>query len=200
MKTLPASGPSRRRPGDARGRHQDRRGHRRRSRVIEGTPDAGIPKELAQELARRGVICMCTSTLTSDFYRRTRRTSSGRASHGDRVRDPASVSSSASGLPDKKAQWAGDTLSANADVPGQVREVRSPRRRRRQDRVDPEGEAVHATSFVKELKKYGVTLGASMSSSTTPVENQNEISTSIADFKDEASRRSWASGIRCRRS
>jgi hypothetical protein len=36
--------------------------------VFVGTPDAGVPKVLAEELAQRGVICICTVTLSSEFY------------------------------------------------------------------------------------------------------------------------------------
>ena len=60
----------RERRGDEGRRRQDRRTRSSRSRVIDGTPDAPIPPVLARELAQRGVVCICTTSLSSRVLHR----------------------------------------------------------------------------------------------------------------------------------
>ena len=56
--------------------------------VFAGNALAPIPTVLARELAQRGVICICTTSLSSAFYNELPRHDLQRAAHHRRVRRP----------------------------------------------------------------------------------------------------------------
>ncbi|MGH2759611.1 MAG: hypothetical protein ACRDKJ_08605 [Actinomycetota bacterium] len=177
FKDLPASGPSeddRAMRADAIRIAEDIKAFA----VIEGTPDALIPKVLAQELARRGVVCMCTSSLTSDFYKE----------------NPPYIFGT--GLPTATeyavniGEFVGKRLAGkNAQWAGPLSNYRSQKRKFGllflegvRDRVEPEGKR-YADQIKAELAKYGVQLAASQGYLYDPGRNQNDVSTVIARFK-----------------
>lgn len=152
--------------------------------VIEGTPDAGIPKVLAQELAQRGVICMCTSGLSSQFYQENPPYifGTGLPTSTDYAIQMAEFIGKR--LAGRKAKWAGDDLAPTQGYRTQTRKFGLLYLTGANDRVDPEGKRF-ADYFDKELAKYGVKLAAKHEFLYGPGENQNEISTRIADMKDK---------------
>ena len=177
FKDLPASGPSeddRAMRADAIKIAEDIKAFA----VIEGTPDALIPKVLAQELARRGVLCMCTSSLTSDFYKE----------------NPPYIFGT--GLPTATdyavniGEFVGKRLAGqNAQWAGPLSNYRNQKRKFGllflegvRDKVEPEGKR-YADQIKAELAKYGVKLAASQGYLYDPGRNQNDVSTIIARFK-----------------
>lgn len=146
--------------------------------VIEGTPDAGIPKVLAVELAQRGVICMCTSSLTSDFYQENPPYIFGTGL--PTATDYAVQIGEFIGkrLAKGNAEWAGP-LSGYRDQPRKFGLLYLEGAR---GKVDPEGKR-YANQVRDELAKYGVKLAASQGFLYDPGRNQNDVSTIIARFK-----------------
>jgi hypothetical protein len=146
--------------------------------VIEGTPDAPIPKVLAQELARRGVICMCTSTLTSDFYKENPPYifGTGLPTATDYAVNIGEFVGKR--LARQKAQWAGPL----SNYRNQTRKFGLLFLEGVRDKVEPEGKR-YADQIKAELAKYGVTLAASQGYLYDPGRNQNDVSTIIARFK-----------------
>lgn len=146
--------------------------------VIEGTPDALIPKVLALELAQRGVICMCTSSLTSDFYKENPPYIFGTGL--PTATDYAVQIGEFIGkrLAGKNAQWAGPL----SNYRNQKRKFGLLYLEGVRDKVDPEGKR-YAKQVEAELAKYGVKLASSQGYLYDPGRNQNDISTRIANFK-----------------
>lgn len=146
--------------------------------VIEGTPDALIPKVLALELAQRGVICMCTSSLTSDFYKENPPYifGTGLPTATDyAVNIGEFIGKRMAG---KKAQWAGP-LSNYRNL---ARKFGLLYLEGTRGKTDPEGKR-YADQVKAELGKYGVKLAASQGFLYDPGRNQNDVSTIIARFK-----------------
>jgi hypothetical protein len=154
--------------------------------VIEGTPDAGIPKVMAQELAHRGVICICTVSLTRDFY----------------LENPPYIFGA--GLPTatdyalhlgefigkrmagRKAQWAGDDVYPPQAYRTKTRNFGLLYLEGARDRVDPEGPRA-AKRFIAELARHGVNIPPDQRQGYLydPGRNQNDISTIISKFKSK---------------
>jgi hypothetical protein len=183
MKTHPASGPSE----DDRAMRADAikiaETHKAFA-VIEGTPDAGIPKELAKELARRGVICMCTSTLTSNFYQENPPYIFGTGLPSATEYAIQIAEFIGKRLKGRKAKWAGDDLNPTQGFRNMTRKFGLLYVGGTIDRAEPEGKRF-ADQFEKELAKYGVKLAAKHEYLYGPGENQNEVSTRIADMVDK---------------
>ena len=152
--------------------------------VIEGTPDAGIPKVLAQELAQRGVLCMCTSAFTSDFYKENPPYIFGTGLPTSTEYAIHLAEFMAKRLHGRKAKWAGDNFNPTQMFRDKTRKFGLFYVAGTMDRVEPEGKRF-ADFFEKELAKYGIKLAAKHEFLYGPGENQNEISTRIADFKDK---------------
>lgn len=146
--------------------------------VIEGTPDALIPKVLAQELAQRGVICMCTSSLTSNFYQENPPYifGTGLPTATDYAVNIGEFVGKR--LAGKKAQWAGPLSGYREETRKfgllYLEGVRG--------KVEPEGKR-YADQVRDELARYGVNLASSQGFLYDPGRNQNDISTIIARFK-----------------
>ncbi len=146
--------------------------------VIEGTPDALIPKVLAQELAQRGVVCMCTSSLTRNFYEENPPYIFGTGL--PTATDYAVQIGEFIGkrLKGQKAQWAGPL----SNYRNQTRKFGLLFLEGVRGKVEPEGKR-YADQVKRELAKYGVSLAASQGYLYDPGRNQNDISTIIARFK-----------------
>lgn len=152
--------------------------------VIEGTPDAGIPKVLAQELARRGVICMCTSSFSSQFYLENPPYIFGTGlptSTDYAIQIGEFIGKRVAG---RNAKWAGDDLNPTQGYRTKKRVFGLLYIEGARDRVDPEGKR-YADRQKAELAKYGVKLAVSRGYLYDPGRNQNDISTVIADFRDK---------------
>jgi hypothetical protein len=178
MKTLPASGPSyddRAMRADGIKIAEDLKAFA----VIEGTPDSGIPKVLAKELAQRGVICMCTSTLTSDFYKENPPYIFGTGLPSSTEYAIHMAEFIGKRLAGRNAKWAGDVAYRTQKRKFGLLYVEGSN-----DRVEPEAKRFK-DFFVKELAKYGIKLTAIHAVLFDPGENQNEIGTRIADMRDK---------------
>lgn len=151
--------------------------------VIEGTPDSGIPKELAKELAQRGVVCMCTSTLTSQFYQENPPYIFGTGLPSSSEYAIQMAEFIGKRLAGHKAKWAGDDLNPTQGYRDDTRKFGLLYITGANGRVDEEG-GRFKNYFVNELKKYNVKLTRIHEFLYDPGENQNEISTRIADFRD----------------
>lgn len=183
LKTLPASGPSdddRAMRADAIKIAEDIKAFA----TIEGTPDSPIPKVLAQELARRNVVCMCTSSFSSQFYKENppRIFGTGLPTSTEYANHMAEFIGKR--LAGKNAKWAGDEFNPTQGYKNQKRKFGLMYLAGVGDRVDPEGKRF-ADYFEDQLAKFGVKLAAKHEFLFDPGRNQNEISTRIADFKSK---------------
>lgn len=151
--------------------------------VIQGAPDAVIPKVLAQALAQKGVICMCTSSRTSDFYLENPPYIFGTGLPTSTEHAIQTAEYIGKRVADQNAEFAGDELNPTQGYRNKkrvfgllylegARGVRDPEGKRAADRV------------AAELSKYGVELAASRGYLYDPGRNQNEMSTVISDFKN----------------
>ncbi len=149
--------------------------------VIEGSPDAGIPKVLAQELAQRGVVCICTASLSSTFYKEnppyiysSLPTSTEYAAHiGEYI---------GKRLKGKKAQWAGDDVAVGQTFRQQTRKfglifIEGVRK------VDPEGKRAR-DAVVKELGKYGVSFAREFGYIYDGGRNTQDVTNAVARMKE----------------
>ena len=108
--------------------------------MIEGSPDAGIPKVLAQELAQRGVVCICTASLSSQFYNQQPAVHLQLAADEDEY--AAHVGEYiGKRLKGKKAQWAGDDVNPAQGYRTMTRKFGLIYIEGSNGRVDPEGSA-----------------------------------------------------------
>jgi hypothetical protein len=149
--------------------------------VIEGDPAALVPKVLASELAQRGVICVCTTSLSSQFYKEnppyifsSLPTSDEYAAHiaeyiGKR-------------LAGKTAKWAGDELNPAQGYTTTPRKFGLIYLEGQMGKVDPEGKRARDL-IVGALAKYGVQLSAEASYLYDPGRNQQDVTNVIAKMK-----------------
>lgn len=151
--------------------------------VIEGTPDAGIPKVLAQALAAEGVICMCTSSFSSQFYKDNPPyifgtglpTSTDYAMHiGEFI---------GKRMWGKSAKWAGDELNPRQGYRLKERVLGLLWIGGANDRHEEEGR-IARDQLIAELAKHGATVKVDHEFLYDPGANQNEISTIISSFKE----------------
>jgi hypothetical protein len=148
--------------------------------VIEGTPDAGIPKVLARELAQRNVICICTGSLSSKFYQENPArifsslpTSTEHAQHiGEYI---------GKRLNGKKAQWAGDEFAPGQGYRNKVRKfgllyiegLYVP---------DQEGKRAR-DAIVANMKKYGAKFTREVSYVYEGGRNAQDVTNMVASLK-----------------
>jgi hypothetical protein len=141
------------------------------------------PKVLGQELAARGVICICTVSLSSDFYKEnppyifgSLPTSTEYAMH--------SAEFIGKKLRGKKAVYAGDDFNPAQGFKAKERKFGLIYIEGSEGRVDPEGKRAR-DAFARELGKYGVTLcdGCEASYLYDPGRNQQDMTTMIARLK-----------------
>lgn len=151
--------------------------------VIVGTPDSTVPKVLAVELAQRGVVCICTVSLSSRFYLEN---------------PPYLFSSLPTGteygihtaeyigkkLAGRKAIYAGDEFYPVQQYRSKTRKFGLLYIEGLKGKVDPEGKRSR-DDLVKELRRYGVSLAAEAGYLYDPGRNQQDMSNIIANFKSK---------------
>ncbi len=142
-------------------------------------------KAFGQELAARGIVCVCTVTLSSEFY----------------LSNPAAIWGSlptsteygqvlaeyiGNRLNGKKAQFAGDELQGNP-----ARKLRDKTRKfgliyleGLYGKVDPEGKRA-ADNLEKEMNKRGATLTTKIGYTYDPGRNQQDLTTMMARMNSD---------------
>lgn len=151
--------------------------------VIEGTPDSGIPKVLAQELAQRGVVCMCTSSFSSQFYQENPPYifGTGLPTSTDYAIQIAEFIGKR--MWNRNAESAGDELNPQQGYRLKKRVLGLLWIAGANDRKEPEGKRAR-DQLIAELAKYGAKIAVDHEFFYDPGANQNEISTRIASFKE----------------
>lgn len=149
--------------------------------VIVGTPEAPIPQVLARELAQRGVICICTTSLTSTWYQE----------------NPPYVFSSlptiteysrhiaeyiGKRLAGKKARWAGDELNPAQGYTQMERRFGLVYLEGTRGRANPDARRAK-DELLAELAKYGVRLHKVIGYMYDPGRNQQDVTNVIAQLK-----------------
>jgi hypothetical protein len=149
--------------------------------VIEGDPAALIPTVLGQELAQRGVICVCTTSLSSQFYKQnppyifsSLPTSDEYAAHVSEY--------IAKRLANKQAKWAGDELNPAQGYKATPRKFGLVYIEGQMGKVDPELKKARDL-LVADLAGYGVQLSAEASYLYDPGRNQQDVTNVIAKMK-----------------
>ncbi|MGH2686584.1 MAG: hypothetical protein ACRDJP_14055, partial [Actinomycetota bacterium] len=149
--------------------------------VIEGNAAAGIPPVLGRELAQRGVICLCTTSLSTEFYQElpplifsSLPTSTEYAAH--------SAEYIGKKLAGKNAVFAGDELNPTQGFKSKPRKFGLIYLEGARGRADPEGKRSR-DAFVREFAKYGIKFAAEVGYLYDPGRNQNEVTNMIASMK-----------------
>ena len=145
--------------------------------VFTGNALAPIPTQLARELSQRGVICICTTSLSSEFYNEL----------------PATIFSSLPTINEyaiNSAEYAAKKLGREPAAHAGVGTVGLARvyclfyLEGSGTKVDPEGDRMKKI-FVREWGKRGLTFKTMLPYLYDPGSNQNDISNKIAKFKDD---------------
>jgi hypothetical protein len=141
----------------------------------------GGPKVLGQELAARGVICICTVGLSSQFYKENPPYIFGSLPTADEV---AIHTGEYIGkrLKGKNAVWAGDEFNVAQGFKNTPRKFGLVYIEGAQGRVDPEGKRIR-DAMVRELAKNGVALSAEASYLYDPGRNQSDMTTMISRMR-----------------
>lgn len=148
--------------------------------VIEGNPAQPIPRVLAEELAARGVVCICTVSFRSGWYQQ----------HPPYIWSslPTITEYSATvaeyigkRLKDKPAKWAGNLP---AGIQTQKRKFGLIYLEGQMGKVDPEGKK-GADELVADLAKYGVPVEAEVGYLYDPGRNQADVTNLIATMKSK---------------
>lgn len=141
----------------------------------------GGPKVLGQELAARGVICICTVGLSSQFYRENPPYIFGSLPTADEV---ALQTGEYIGkrLKGKPAIFAGDDLNPAQGFNGKERKFGLVYIEGSNGRVDPEGKRIR-DAMVRELARNGVALSAEASYLYDPGRNQADMTTLISKMR-----------------
>jgi ABC-type branched-subunit amino acid transport system substrate-binding protein len=149
--------------------------------VMDGSPDAGIPKVLAQELAQRGVVCICTASLSSKFYKENPpyiySSLPTSTEYGVNIGEYIGKR-----LKGKKAQWAGDEVAVGQTYRQQTRKfgliyINGVRK------VDPEGKRAR-DAVADGLKKYGVSFTREFAYIYEGGRNTQDVTNAIAQMKE----------------
>lgn len=136
----------------------------------------GGPKVLGQELANRGVICICTVGLSSQFYKENPPYIFGSLPTADEVALHLAEYAGKQ-LKGKPAKFAGDpALQAAPRKFGLIYIEGS------NGRVDPEGKRIR-DAMVRELAKNGIALGAEASYLYDPSRNAVDMTTIISKMR-----------------
>lgn len=145
--------------------------------VFAGNALAPIPTTLARELAQRGVLCICTTSLSSEFYNELPATIfSALPTINEYAMNAAEYAAKRLGR--DKAAYAGLELStANRVYCLFYLEGTG-------TKVDPEG-ARARDIFVREFAKRGLSFKIALPYLYDPGSNQNDITNKIAKFKSE---------------
>ncbi len=145
--------------------------------VFAGNALAPIPTVLARELAQRGVMCVCTTSLSSAFYNELPPTIFSSLPTADEYAAHA-AEYAAKKLANKNANLGGPGTTGKRrvfclmHVNGQ------------QNTVDPEG-ARGARVFQRAFERVGIRFKTTVAYLYDPGSNQNEITTMVAKLKSE---------------
>ena len=149
--------------------------------VIEGNPSAPIPNVFAREAAAQGLICICTTSLTDDFYAENKpyifSSLPTITEYGMHTAEYI-----AKRLNNKNAKWAGDDKFPGQQMRNQKRKFGLIYLEGNEGRVDPEGKRAR-NDLVAELKKYGISLAADVGYLYDPGRNQVDMTNMIAALK-----------------
>jgi hypothetical protein len=152
--------------------------------VIDGAPDAPIPPILARELAQRGVVCICTTSLTSRFYNESPPYTFG---SGLPTADEYAIQVGeyiGKRLNGRKAIWAGDEVFPAQQYRSKTRKFGLIYIEGSSGRVDPEGRR-SKDLFVRELRRHGVKLDSIQGYIYEGGRNQQDVSTLIAAMRSK---------------
>jgi hypothetical protein len=152
--------------------------------VIEGDPAAAMPTVLFRDLAQRNILCMCSTTLSEEFYSELPPMLwSSLPSINLYAKHTAEYIGRR--LAGKPARYAGDELNPTQGYRNKTRKfgliylegIR---------KVDPEGRR-GADVMLRELARYGVTIPASAQVGYVydPGRNQQDVTALIAKMKNE---------------
>jgi hypothetical protein len=149
--------------------------------VIVGDPAAPIPNILGRELAQLGVICLCTTSASSEFYTELPPLLFGALPTSTEYA-AQSAEYIAKKLWGKKAEFAGDD-----EFPGQTFKTKTRKfgllyLEGARGKVDPEGKRAR-DAFVREFAKYGMKFETEIAYIYDPGRNQADVTNLIARFK-----------------
>jgi hypothetical protein len=149
--------------------------------VIEGNPAGAMPTVLAQELAARGVMCLCTTSLSHQFYTENPNVmATGLPTGTDYCNFAAEYVGKR--LAGRNAKFAGDELNPVQGFKNKQRVFGLMYLNGSQGVVDPEGERLR-NDCDAAFAQYGVTFAAHVSYLYDPGKNQAEVSNMIAQLK-----------------
>lgn len=150
--------------------------------VIEGDPAFPMATTLIRELAQRGVLCMCSTSLTSAFYTElpplvfsSLPTIDEYAAH--------TAEYVAKRLAGQKAVFAGDELNPAQGYRNQVRKFGLVYLEGARGRRDPEGQRAHDI-FVREFARWGLRFAKEIGYIYDPGRNQQDMTNIIAQFRN----------------
>jgi hypothetical protein len=149
--------------------------------VITGDPAAGIPNVLARELAQRGVLCICTTSNSSQFYTElpplifsSLPTSTEYAA--------ATAEYVAKKLWNKNAEFAGDEQLPTQGFKKQKRKFGLIYLEGARGKIDPEGKRAK-DAFDREFAKYNMHFDKESAYIYDPGRNQQDVTSMIAQMK-----------------
>lgn len=151
--------------------------------VIDGNPAAPMPNILAQELARRGVLCLCTTSVSSQFYNEL---PPAIFSSLPTIDEYAGQTAEYIGkkLAGKNAEFAGDELNPLQDFKNTPRKYGLIYLNGARGKVDPEG-ARARDAMIRELARYGIQLSSQVGYIYDPGRNQADVTNVIAKMKGD---------------
>ncbi len=145
----------------------------------------GGPKVFGQELAARGIVCICTVTLSSEFYQSNPAAIWGSLPTSTEY-GQVLAEYMAKRLNHKKAQFAGDELQSNPAL-----KLRDKERKFGliylegvHGQVDPEGKRA-ADNLESEMNKRGVKLTTRIGYTYDPGRNQQDLTAMIARMRND---------------
>jgi len=149
--------------------------------VIEGNPAAPMPNVLIRELAVRGVLCMCSTSLSADFYATTgQRVFSSLPTTTEYAEQTAEyVAKKLAGQP---AVFAGDDLNPTQTFNDDTRKFGLIYLNGARGKVDPEGEVIRR-AFVNAFARYGLSFAKEIQYIYDPGRNQQDVTNMIAQLK-----------------
>ena len=149
--------------------------------VIEGNPAATIPTVFGKELAARGVVCICTTSLTNRFYQENNPTIfSSLPTATEFAAHMAEYI--AKRLAGKPAKFAGDELNPTQGFRNTNRKFGLIWIIGNEGRRDPE-RVRNYDDFVAELAKRGIRLTAEASYIYEPGRNQQDVTSIVLKMK-----------------
>ena len=149
--------------------------------VMEGNPSAPIPNVFAREAAAQGLICICTTSLTDDFYTENKpyifSSLPTITEYGMHTAEYI-----AKRLNGKPAKWAGDDKFPPQQMRSKQRKFGLIYLEGNEGKVDPEGKRAR-DDLVRELKRYGISLAVEVGYLYDPGRNQVDMTNMIAALK-----------------